>query len=354
MGAQFDLAGLKVIAQPVALVESVIQSFSLTSSYHTGAGQFSISDSGSLIYAAGGFVPDPKHLLVWVDQKGLEQPVADLAFPSVSSMRLSPDGQRIAYVARQQIWIYDLVKATNSRLTSEGWTYFVIWDPDGSHLLFSWMRALVLNLFVLPYGGSLPMKRLTTSECNQYPASWTSNGKTIAFVESHPGTTSIDIAMLGVDSGRATPFLNSRFVEQFPDFSPDGRWLAYSSNESEREEVYVQDFPSKSKKIQISSKGGNEPMWAKNGKQLYYRWQDQVWVVDVETRNGFAAGKPRLLFEKPGYAHANLVRRYDLSRDGQRFLMVKTEQKQEAPVTEMILIQNWFEELKRLVPTGKK
>ena len=197
------------------------------------------------------------------------------------------------------------------------------------------------------------MERLTTSEYDQWPGSWSSDGKTVAFVEVHPDT-GCDIAMLDVRSGRVTPFLNSQFNEKYPEFSPDGRWIAYTSDESKRDEVYVRPFPGPGMKQQVSSEGGSEPLWARNGKQLFYRWQDQVWVVDVRTDGGFATSKPRLLFEKPGYAHGYPIRGYDLSLDGQRFLMVKLEQRKPTPVTEMILVQNWFEELKRLVPTGKK
>jgi hypothetical protein len=150
------------------------------------------------------------------------------------------------------------------------------------------------------------------------------------------------------------PFLNSQFNEAYPEFSPDGRWIAYSSDESKRNEVYVRPFPVPGMKLQVSSQGGREPRWARNGKQLFYRWGDQVWVVDVRTDGGFSTGKPRLLFERPGYSPATAIRGYDLSQDGQRFLMVKREQRKPTPVTEMILVQNWFEELKRLAPIGKK
>jgi hypothetical protein len=107
-------------------------------------------------------------------------------------------------------------------------------------------------------------------------------------------------------------------------------------------------------KYPVSSEGGSQPLWARNGKQLFFRWQDQVWVVDVRTDDGFVSSKPRLLFEKPGYEGGNPIRTYDLSLDSQRFLMVKVEQRKPSPVTEMILVQNWFEELKRLVLAGKK
>jgi hypothetical protein len=113
-------------------------------------------------------------------------------------------------------------------------------------------------------------------------------------------------------------------------------------------------------KRQVSSEGGREPLWARNGKQLFYRRWDmnqvetQVWVVDIRTEGGFAAGKPRLLFENPGYGRSYPNRGWDLSLDSQRFLMYKREQRKSTPVTEMILVQNWFEELKRLVPHGGK
>jgi Tol biopolymer transport system component len=176
-------------------------------------------------------------------------------------------------------------------------------------------------------------------------------------VESHPDTGS-DIELLDVSSGHMTPFLNSQFSETHPEFSPDGRWLAYRSNESNRNEVYVRPFPGPGAKYPISSEGGSEPLWAKDGTKLYYRWPDaqptQMWVVDVRTDGGFMAGKPRLLFDRSGYVFGTPERCYDLSPDGQRFLMTKLEDRKPTPVTELVLVLNWFEELKRLAPVGKK
>jgi serine/threonine-protein kinase len=355
MAVRFDPARLEVIGQPFPLVENVMQAFNTNSVYNTGAGQFGISDTGSLIYATGGIVPDLKNSLVWVDQRGIEEPVTALQFPYFAP-RLSPDGQRIAYgtLGRDsQVYVYDLGKGTNSRLTREGMALEPIWTPDGKRLLFNWHGSLVSNLFWLPYDGSSPMERLTTSEFEQDPGSWSSDGKTLALVENH-ADTGLDIALLDVRSGRVTPLLNSQFNEEFPDFSPDGRWIAYTSDESNRNEVYMRPFPGPGMKQQVSSEGGVEPLWARNGKQLFYRWQNQVWVVDVRTDGGLATSKPHLLFEKPGYTGGDPIRCYDLSIDGQRFLMVKREQTKPTPVTEMILVQNWFEEIKRLAPTGKK
>jgi len=355
MAVRFDLARLRVIGQPFPLVENVMQAFSNDSIYNTEAGQFGISDTGSLIYAGGTLPPPKNNSLVWVDQKGIEQPVTALQFP-FGRPRLSPDGQRIAYHTsgqKRQVWVYDLGTGTNSPVTSEGFAFSPIWAPDGKRLLFGWQESRVSNLFWQPYDGSSPMERLTTSEYDQFDGSWASDGKTVALVEWPLGANP-DIAMLDVRSGRVTPFLHSQFYEMYPEFSPDGRWIAYTSDESKRNEVYVRPSSGEGIKRQVSNGGGDEPLWARNGKQLFYRWKDQMWVVDVQTDGGFATSKPRLLFEKPGYGGGSPIRGYDLSLDGRRFLMVKLDQGKPGPVTEIILVQNWFEELKGFVPTGKK
>ena len=355
MAVRFDLAGLEVLGQPVALVDNVMQAFTTNTGWHTGAGQFGISDTGSLIYAAGGIVPDQNNSLVWVDQEGKEQPVSDEQAPFLHP-RLSPDGQRIAYIAwgkEGRIGIYDLSRGTKSSLAGEGRANAAIWTPDGSRLAISLIKTATGNIFWQPYDGSSPMERLTTSEYYQVAGSWSSDKKTIAFLETHPDTGT-DIALLDVDSRSVRMFLNGKSTETYPEFSPDGRWIAYSSDESKRAEVYVRPFPGPGMKLQISNGGGTEPLWARNGKQLFYRWQDQVWVVDVQTGPALSPGKPRKLFEKSGYGRAGPMRDWDLSLDGQRFLMVKLDQRKSTPVSEMTLVQNWFEELKRLLPSEKQ
>jgi len=355
MAVRFDPDRMEVIGQPVALVEDVMQAFRLTFSLNTGAGQFSVSETGCLLYVAGGVIPDLKNSLVWVDQRGIEEPVMDLQRPFLNP-RLSPDGRKIAYGtygSEWQIWVYDLSTGTNSRLTDEGFAEYPIWTPDGKRLVFGLSKSGPANLYWQSSDGSSAMERLTTSESMQWAGSWSPDGKTAALVEVHQDGGR-DIALLDVGSGRVTPFLNSPFIEEFPEFSPDGRWIAYTSNESKRSEVYVQPFPGPGTKYPVSAEGGEQPLWARDSKQLFYRWEDQVWVVDVRTDGAFTASKPRLLLKHPGYNISHPIRSYDLSLDSQRFLMMKLEQRMPTPVTEMILVQNWFEELKRLVPTGKK
>jgi hypothetical protein len=166
--------------------------------------------------------------------------------------------------------------------------------------------------------------------------------------------TGYDISVLHMQDRKAQPFIRTPFNESAQSFSPDGRWLAYASDESSRFEIYVQPYPGPGGKWQISTDGGTEPVWNRNGRELFYRSGNKMIAVDIATQPGFAAGKPRILFEEPYLPTSATSPNYDVTPDGQRFLMLKpTEQAQAAP-TQIVVVQNWFEELKQKVPTGKK
>ncbi|MBP1598508.1 MAG: serine/threonine protein kinase [Acidobacteria bacterium] len=356
MVVPFDPDRLEVRGQPVPAVANVMQALNDGDmGYHTAAGQYSISSSGSMAYVPGGILPDSQNSLVWVDHEGRTEAITPFKAP-FSASRLSPDGQRIAYRTwsrERQVWVYDLNRGTATKLTSEGVAGLLTWTLDGRRLVFEWMRAFPTNLYWQAADGSSPMEQLTKSENGARPGSWSPDGETLAFVE-YGQDGGWDILLLHMRDRKVAPLLNSRFNEMYPEFSPDGRWIAYASNESGRTEVYVRPFPAREGKWPISNEGGTEPLWSRNGKQLFYRRSGQVWVVDVLTGSGFSAGKPRLLFEQSGYLSNQPIREWDISADGRRFLMVKLEERKPQPVTELILVQNWFEELKRLVPAGKK
>jgi serine/threonine-protein kinase len=358
MVVPFDLERHEFTGQPVPAIANVMQALNLINRHwNTAAGQFSLSDSGWLVYAEGGILPDMQNSLVWVDQKGRAEPVVSFKAPFLAP-RLSPNGQRIAYATygrEQQVWVYDLHRDTRHRLTNEGKAGFVIWTPDGKRVVFDWYKSGQPNLYWQAADESSAVERLTTSGYMQSPGSWSPDGATLAFCEAHADTGD-DLLLLDLRSRRITHFLNSHANEHYPEFSPDGRWMAYGSDESGRWEVYVRPFPGPGGKWLISQEGGIEPLWARNGKQLFYRSTDggQVWVVDVRTDGGFSASKPRLLFKAPGLGPSGPIRDWDLSLDDQRFLIMKLEEAKSTPVTELVLVQNWFEELKRLVPTGKK
>ncbi len=356
----FDPDRLEKRGQERPVRENLMQGFSTNTFLNNGAGQFSVSDTGWFIciYAKGGIIPQESNSLMWVDKKGAESPVTEKKRP-YRFPRLSPDGQRIAYVSyglEPQVWVYDPHSGTQVQLSGEGHAIYPIWTPNGKEVVFSCMTSRVLNLFSRPYDASLPMKPFTkTSEFLQRAGSWSPDGKKLALVESHPGR-SADIVILDVDSKRLTPFLNSEFAENQPEFSPDSKWLAYTSDESNAEDhVYVTDFPSKVRKIPITSESGEQALWGEHGDQLFYRHEGQIWAVDIQTDGGFSISNRHLLFDKPAYYRgvSGQIRDYDLDPRSQRFLMVRFDQGTPTPVTEMILVQNWFEELKRLVPTGK-
>jgi hypothetical protein len=353
MAAPFDLNKLDFTGQPSSVVGGIMQALNAGHShYDTAAGQFSTSASGALIYASGGILPDMQNSLVWVDHKGKAEPITPVSAPYICP-RLSPDGAKISYLTwglEKQIYVYDLSKGIATKITSEGNTHFAAWTPDGRRVVFSWWRAEPANIYWQAVDGSSPMERLTTGENFQFAGPLSPDGETLSFVEIDIlPNSSQDIMLLHMHDRKITPFLNSRFNEVYPDFSPDGRWMAYVADESGTFEVYVRPFPGPGGKTQISNHGGSEPLWSRDGRQLFYRRPNQVWVVDLQSGSGFSAGKPRLLFEQAGYRETSPLRCWDISRDGQRFLMVKLEDRKSQPVTELILVQNWLEELKRLV-----
>ena len=361
MVAPFDLTRYEITGQPVPAIADVLQALNVASSvWNTAAGQFSISDSGWLVYAAGGITPDRRNTLLWMDRAGSSEPAAAFSAPFFAP-RLSPDGRRIAYLAlgKEAVgWVYDLERRTKNRLTREGKAAWLNWTPDGQRIVFGWFTSGQANLYWQPADGAFPMERLTTSEYDQEPGSWSPDGTTLAFSEWHPEFLGNDILLLDAASRRITPFLNSRANECHPEISPDGRWIAYASNESEAEayEIRIRPFPGPGGGWTITSEGGREPLWARDEKKIYFRSGDgqQVWEVDYRTDGGFSTGQPRLLFETQGMLIGGMIRSWDLSADGRRFLMVKLEERSSRPVTSMVLVQNWFQEIERMVTVRKE
>jgi Tol biopolymer transport system component len=357
MAVPFDPQRLAVTGAAVPVVEGVLQSPS------TGAAQFSISTAGSLVYIPG-TVQSYQSELVWVSRSGAEQPLAAPA-RAYRGPRLSPDGRRVAVTIQEQesqVWLYDLSRETLTRLTFGGNTNNnPSWTPDGKRIAFESNKEGPLNVFWQLADGSGGLERLTTSEYVQVPYSWTPDGQLLAFVEGNP-TTGYDIWMLRMSdpsagSGqvrKAQPFLRTRFDEAVPRFSPDGRWLAYVSNESGRNEIYVQPYPGPGGKWQISTEGGSEPVWNPNGRELFYRTGEKMMAVDIATQPGFAAGTPRMLFEGRYRPTRVTSPNYDVSRDGQRFLMLKPSEQAASAPTQIDVVLNWFEELKRRVPAKQQ
>ncbi len=356
MAVPFDLERLAVTSTAVPVVESVLQSPS------SGAAQYSFSATGSLVYVSGG-VQSAQRKLVWVSRSGSEQPLAAPA-RAYRGPRLSPDGRRVAVAIEEQetqVWVYDLTRETPTRLTFEGNANFTsLWTPDGKRIAFQSNKEGSANLFWQLADGSGGLERLTTSDYIHAPMSWSPDGQLLAFIEIAP-TTGYDIWVLRLGdpstplgAGRkAQVFLRTPFNESAPRFSPDGRWLAYISDESGRYEVYVQPYPGPAGKWLVSTEGGTEPVWNPNGRELFFRSGDKMMAVEITTQPAFSAGKPKVLFEGKYLPTPATFPNYDATADGIRFLMVKASEQEAAAPTQINVVLNWFEELKRRAPSGK-
>jgi len=367
MAVPFDVGSLKVTGAPVALIADVMQAVNAPNSANeSGSGQFVVSSSGTLLYALGGITPARQQALVWVDRKGAEQPLPAAPGPYFSP-RLSPDGRRVAVTVRRgasratDLWVYDVSRGAPTRLTFDG-SNTSAWSPDGKRLVYGSGSLYAVNAD----GGGKP-ERIATSEYNQIPSSWSSRGNAIAFLQRVGPVGAVRerslqdngiwvLPMDGPPEGRRPRlFLQSRFNVTAPDFSPDGHWIAYVSNESGASEVYVQPYPGPGEKTRISTNFGIEPIWTAGGREILYRTYTrthlQVLSVAVRSFSPFQIDAPRLLFEAPlgVYDTTGPTRGWDATPDGLRFLMAKPITPTDKPVTAIQVVLNWTEELKRLV-----
>jgi Tol biopolymer transport system component len=354
LAVPFDAARLEVTGRPVSLVEGVAstpQSFS-------GAANFSFSDTGSLVYVEAF---ESARTLVWVDREGKEESLA--AEPrAYTNPRISRDGTRVALDVRDQendIWIWDVARESLNRLTFDGdFDLRPVWTPDGTQIVFSSYRGGVANLFIKAADGTGTAGRITEAPNHQFPVSISPDGKDVVFREN-TAEGRRDLWLLSLeDGGPAKALLATEFNERNGEVSPDGRWLAYQSDESGEDEIYVRPFPNVNDgRYPISKGGGTRPLWGSDGSELFYLTPDgQLMVVSVQTNPNFTVGVAEVLFEEPylGGTAASAGRTYDISPDGQRFLMIKEAEADASASMSMTVVLNWFEELKARVPTGKR
>jgi Tol biopolymer transport system component len=367
MTVAFDLRTQQVSGSAVAVIEGVMQSVNTpNTSDETGAAQFSVSKSGTLVYLAGGVTPNLQSSFEWIDRKGDKKRVADVPAGSYLFPRLSPDGQRVAVNVRRaasrvaEVWVYDLLRAAPTRVTFEGNNSSPIWSPDGKRLVFNGdAQGSPHNLYSTSADGSGKPERLGTSAYTQIPSSWNAATGLIAFMQ-RPSLETTGIWVLPVDSRPATPklFLESRFFLSHAEFSPDGRWMAYVSNESGGREVYVQPYPGPGEKIRVStdsSGGGTEPVWAPSGRELLYRGlgaQRGVFSVTIGSLAPFRVEPPKRIVDMNAneYSSTSPIRSWSVSPDGQRFLVSPLERMGQ-PITTVQVVLNWSDELRRLVPS---
>ncbi len=350
MAASFNLQKLEITGEPVPVVDGLVIHNGTTNTL-IASSDYSLSSNGTLVYAPGSARTAPVRL-EWVTRDGAELTLP--APPHVYGLpKISPDGKRIAIGIMEkdsEVYIYDLARDTLSRFTFQGPNNLVpSWTPDGKRIAYVSNSSGPRNIFWQLADGTGGLDRLNTSPNLSIPGSWSPDGKVLIY--------SIIDRQMGYDIWTLTPsdhktqiFLQTKFNENAPQFSPDGRWLAYSSDESGHSEIYVVPYPGPGGKWQISSDGGREPVWNRNGRELFFRNGNKMMAAPINTQQGFSAGTPKMLFQGQYVTLANSTPNYDVTADGQKFLMLKTT----APPAQINVIVNWFEELKQKVPAGKK
>ena len=340
LAQRFDPKSLELTGESFPIVENVQDDPGFFSAV------FSVSDQGTLAYQTASGSSGLSEL-TWVDRSGKKLDVlgdpADYFEP-----RISPDGRRVAIAIEDpgDIWIYDLARRVRTRLTFSGSDDFApTWSPDSTRVAFSSQRTGSGDIYAKTASGTGADELLSTSKIFKVPNSWSPDGRYIAYVAFQGALGSkADLWLLSLADRKTSPILQSPFDELQGVFSPDGRWLAYASNESGRFEIYVQPFPGPGGKWQISTAGGTQPRWARGGRELFFIAPGgRIMSVEIRTSTIVEAGTPQVLFSAslknaPGPP-------YDVSSDGQRFLVnVPIGEESAPPIT---LVQNWTAAIER-------
>jgi eukaryotic-like serine/threonine-protein kinase len=342
----FDVDRLSIAGTAVPVVEGI--------EVADESAQYDVAPNGTLVYSRGEG-GQATRTLTWVDRQGREDPIP--APPrAYSSARLSPDGGRIAVDIRDQdndIWVWDvrgqaLTRATFDKAQDE----VPVWTPDGSRVAFRSNRDGAFNVFWRPADGTGAEERLTTSANPQVPTAFSPDSARLVLHEVVAGTVQDIMAVELAGSRAVTPVLSTQFAEYYADVSPDGRWIAYQYLESNPSHIVVRPFPNvQSGRWQVSTAGGRHPVWSRNGRELFYLdLQGRLTSVDVDTTAGFRTSGPRIILER-SYFEPIGQRNYDVSSDGQRFLMIKPTTGPEGARAQVVVVLDWTEELKRRVPT---
>jgi eukaryotic-like serine/threonine-protein kinase len=338
LAVPFDVDEMRPDGVPVAIAQGLRSSRGFDDLEMTW---FSSSLDGSLVYVSG--TPgDPSSALVWVDREGRATPLS-ATLGQYQSPRLTADGQRLAVAVRsglmsRDLWIHDIAQDTRVRLTTEGGdNQSPVWMPDGRRLTYASTKDGSQNIYVKPLDAGAEPQLLVAGGAVHNPSSWSRDGRVLAYYDVDPATGR-DIWMLD-RSGVITPVLATAANERSPSLSPDGAWMAYVSDESGSDGVYLRLTEKPDTARRISTSGGTEPLWSRDGNEIFYRQADRMMAVPVTIGPPLSVGAPRVLFERR-YAldpSGNLPN-YDASVDGRRFVMLQSAD----PPVELRVILNWL------------
>jgi len=349
----FDSEHLDLKGDPKPIVEGVQVN-------PGGWAHYSLANDGSLAYLAGISVQTSFKKLTWVDRNGKEEPLA--AQPNCYfGPRISPDGTKVAMMIqadeKSDIWILDIVREAMTRLTLDEVSDYPLWSLDGQRVVFRSGSFGNDAFYSKAADGTGVYEKLGSGKPATIPCSWAEDGKTLVATKYNP-ITKTNIGSISMEGDYEwKPLLQEKYEEFQPEISPDGRWMAYTSNQSGKYEIYVRPFPDVNKRRwQISTDGGDSALWSPDGREIFYRNGDEVMAVAVETEPAFKAGKPQTLFSGT-YAYFNPIQchPWDISHDGKYFLMMKELQSSASAgdtQPKINIVLNWFEELKERVPVN--
>jgi serine/threonine-protein kinase len=340
MAARLDLQRLEITGTPVPILTDLIPEIG------QGDTPVTFAANGTLAYVPGTVMHPPRQL-TWVDRNGTETPFEEAR--RYGSPRISPDGARVALTLRDKswdLWGLELDRGTLGRLSFEPATQFgALWTPTGDSIIYS-QDDPPYNLYRRPADGTGEPELLIEAPLDNEARSISPDGKVLLF-SSSGNEGGYDLWLLPLEgNGQPEPWLATPFNEDLGTFSPDGNWVAYTSDETGKNQIYVTRFPDGGRKLQVSIEGGWGPLWSHDGQELYFRAGPSIMAVDLTATDRMNAGQPRELFRGLYMATANR-RHYDVAADG-RFLMIKTPD--EDRPREIDIVLNWFQELESLVP----
>ncbi len=338
--APFDLKQRAITGRGVPILEGVNVGRIYDVNVPGSVAEFGLSRNGTLVYLSG---DDSERALVLVDRQGGERQI--MGRRAYDGPRFSPDGRSVVVRIADNgfnIWRYDFDESKLTKLTFDGSNFYPEWTPDGRRVSFVSNPAGNADLVWKRADGSDVAERLLDDDQPQWGASWAPDGRSLVY-RQNSGKTGRDIWLLPLDGDASpTPLVQTSAEERAPKISPDGRFLAYVSDESGRSEIYVRTFPDGNSRWPVTTTGGTEPLWSRRGDELFYRSGNEILVVAVQTDSTFRFGNPEVAVSGqyvPNPMHTN----YDIHPDGDRFVMVRSGQGE----TRMIVALNWFEALRR-------
>ena len=342
MAQPFDPGAVRATGDAFPVAEAV------SISGNTDHAAFSVSGNGILAYSGGlGFGP-AKGSLAWMDRNGTRTTIGKPA--EIIAQGLSPDGKQVALSIRTQggdgtdLWLFDVARGVPSRFTfRSGRSAEAIWSPDSSHIIFGLDNS---SIYEKPANGAGKEELLLSGLLNVRPQDWSEDGKFLVYMQTG-GRTGTDLWLLPLEGERKPiPYLQTPFNESEAQFSPDGHWMAYASNESGQPQVYIQSIPASGTKFQISNAGGVQPRWRRDGKELFYISSDnKLMAVSLKVGDTVAADPPKPLFDfQPVYAALIGIWAYEPSADGQRFMALTETDAANPPIT---VVLNWQAGIKR-------